>query len=38
MDFLHDVKKARRHWVEKLRLIASEAERLADFKPNGERT
>jgi hypothetical protein len=36
MDFLHNVKKARKHWAERVRLIASEAKRLADFKPNGE--
>jgi len=36
MDFLFNVKKARQHWAERVRLIANEAERLATFKPNGE--
>jgi hypothetical protein len=36
MDFLLNVKKARQHWTESVRLIASEAKRLANFKPNGE--
>ncbi len=33
MDFLHNIKKARKHWAERVRLTASEAKRLADFKP-----
>jgi hypothetical protein len=36
IHFLFKVKKARIHWLERVRLIASEAERLADLKPNGE--
>ena len=31
MDFLLNVKKARQHWTERVRLVASEAKRLANY-------